>query len=194
MADTVRNLKSQVLSDDWSRFEKYTYEFQNPEGVWETQQREVYDRGDGAVVLLYNPDNRSVVLTRQFRLPTFLNGNRSGLMIEACAGALEGEDPEACIVREAREETGYSISEIEKVFEVYMSPGSVTEKLHFYIAHYSQEDRVAMGGGLDAEQEYIEVMELPFDEAFNMIGCGDIRDAKTIMLLQHLKIITQTDI
>ncbi|AOS98648.1 GDP-mannose pyrophosphatase NudK [Microbulbifer aggregans] len=188
MTDPVRNLKSQVLSSDWSRFEKYTFEFRNPEGTWEIQQREVYDRGDGAVVLLYNPDKQSVVLTRQFRLPTFLNGNQSGLMIEACAGALEGEDPQMSAIREAREETGYSISAVEKVFEVYMSPGSVTEKLYFYIARYQEDDQVSGGGGLDTEQEYIEVMELPFDQAFCMIGNGEIRDAKTIMLLQHLKI------
>ncbi|MFI2812491.1 MULTISPECIES: NUDIX domain-containing protein [Microbulbifer] len=188
MTDAVRNLKRQVLFSDWSRIERYTLEFRNPEGRWETQQREVYDRGDGAVVLLYNPKRQSVVLTRQFRLPTFVNGNRSGLMVEACAGVLEGEDPEACAIREAWEETGYRVSAVEKVFEVYMSPGSVTEKLYFYIARYSEGDQVAPGGGLDAEQEYIEVMELPFDQAFSMIGSGDIRDAKTIMLLQHLKI------
>ncbi|WP_231757851.1 NUDIX domain-containing protein [Microbulbifer elongatus] len=188
MSDAVRNLKSQVLSSDWSRFEKYTFEFKNPEGQWEVLQREVYDRGDGAVVLLYNPERRTVVLTRQFRLPTFLNGNKSGLMIEACAGALEGEDPTLCVIREAREETGYRISQLEKVFEVYMSPGSVTEKLHFYLARYSEEDRLTRGGGLDAEQEYIEVLETPFEQAFSMIGSGGICDAKTIMLLQHLKI------
>lgn len=188
MTDPVRNLKSLVLSSEWSRFEKYTFEFRNPEGDWELQHREVYDRGDGAVVLLYNAETQSVLLTRQFRLPTFLNGNQSGLMIEACAGALEGGDPQLCAIREAREETGVSISRLERVFEVYMSPGSVTEKLYFYVASYTETDRVDGGGGLDDEQEYIEVLEIPFEQAYEMIGSGEICDAKTIMLLQHLKI------
>ena len=139
-------------------------------------------------ILLYNKTTKTVVLTRQFRMPTFINGNSSGLLIEACAGLLDSDNPEDCIKRETEEETGYKISEMQKIFEVYMSPGSVTEMLHFFIAEYSTDMKVHEGGGLGHEQEDIEVLELPFDKALHMIDTGEIQDAKTIMLLQHIRL------
>jgi len=188
MADRIKNLKTEILSRSWSKLEKYTFDYRTADGSWETHQREVYDRGDGAVVLLYNREKDTVVLTCQFRLPTFLNGNHGGMMIEACAGALDGDDPLACILREVEEETGYRVGEASKVFEAYMSPGSVTEKLHFYLAEYTDGMKVAHGGGLASEQEHIEVLEMSFERACAMIASGEIRDGKTIMLLQHLQL------
>jgi nudix-type nucleoside diphosphatase (YffH/AdpP family) len=148
----------------------------------------VYDRGNGAVILLYNSAKKTVVLTRQFRLPTYLNGNRSGMVIEACAGLLDTENPEECIIRETEEETGYRLSSVKKVFQSYMSPGSVTEILHFFIGEYQSEMKVSEGGGLAEEHENIEVLEYTFNEAYQMITSGEITDAKTIMLLQYAKI------
>jgi len=152
------------------------------------QTREVYDRGNGAVILLYNNEQRTVVLTKQFRLPTFVNGNESGMVIEACAGLLDKDNPEDCIRRETEEETGYRIAEVRKIFEAYMSPGSVTEILHFFIAAYSKSMKVNEGGGVDHEEENIEVLEPDIDEALHMIETGEIRDAKTIMLLQYARL------
>jgi GDP-mannose pyrophosphatase NudK len=140
------------------------------------------------VILLYNQAQNSVVLTRQFRLPTYVNGNESGMLIEACAGLLEKESPEECIKREAMEETGYEVGSVKKIFEAYMSPGSVTEMLHFFIAEYTHTDLRHDGGGVKEEEENIEVLELPFGEALAMIEDGRIMDGKTIMLLQYLQI------
>ncbi|AKK74410.1 GDP-mannose pyrophosphatase [Chryseobacterium sp. P1-3] len=181
-------LKTEILSDNWYTLNKVTYSILKKDGTTETHSREAYDRGNGAVILLYNTQSKTVVLTRQFRLPTYINGNASGMLIEACAGLLDNDNPEDCIKRETEEETGYKISKVEKVFEAYMSPGSVTEILHFFIAEYSNEMKVADGGGLAEEGENIEVLELPFEETLTMIDSGDINDAKTIMLLQHLRI------
>ena len=153
-----------------------------------TQSREAYDRGNGATILLYNTESKTVILTRQFRLPSFINGNDSGLLIESCAGLLDEDNPEDCIRRETEEETGYKISTIKKIFEAYMSPGSVTEILYFFIAEYSSNMKVNEGGGVVHEQEDIEVLEIKFDKAFHMIETGEIRDGKTIMLLQHLRL------
>ncbi len=183
MNPNVEILKTEVLSDNWYVLRKVTYRIQKPDGTWETQSREAYDRGNGATVLLFDPARRCVLLTRQFRLPTFVNGNASGMLIEACAGLLDGDNPEECIRRELREETGYEIREVRKVFEAYMSPGSVTEILHFFVAEYSPEQRVADGGGVDEED--IEVLELTFDQAMRAVSTGEIRDAKTVMLLQY---------
>jgi GDP-mannose pyrophosphatase NudK len=152
-----------------------------------TQSREAYDRGNGATILLYNKEQNTVILTRQFRLPTFVNGNESGMLIETCAGLLDLDNPEDCIRRETEEETGYRISHVRKIFDVYMSPGSVTEILHFFVGEYSKDQKVNEGGGVD-EDENIEVLELPFDKAYNMISTGEIKDAKTIMLLQYAKL------
>jgi nudix-type nucleoside diphosphatase (YffH/AdpP family) len=184
----VKNLKKELLSDNWYRLEKVTYDFQLNNGHWQSQSREAYDRGNGATILLYNKSKKTVILTEQFRLPTYLNGNESGLLIEACAGLLDKDNPEVCIKKEAEEETGYRLDSVQKVFEAYMSPGSVTEILHFFIAEYSEDMKISAGGGLLHEQENIEVIELPFETAFDMIQSGEIKDGKTIMLLQHLKI------
>jgi nudix-type nucleoside diphosphatase (YffH/AdpP family) len=152
------------------------------------QTREVYDRGNGATILLYNVAQQTVILTRQFRIPTYVNGNENGMLIETCAGLLDKDDPENCIRREAEEETGYRIANPVKVFEAYMSPGSVSELVHFFIAPYEKEMKVNDGGGVDHEEENIEVLELPFTQALAMVASGEIRDGKTIMLLQHLQI------
>jgi GDP-mannose pyrophosphatase NudK len=180
--------QTEILSDSWYTLKKISYSFENKNGEKETQVREVYDRGDGATILLYNTDQNSVILTRQFRLPTFINGNESGFMIEACAGLLEDEDPEHCVRRETEEETGYRIDKLEKVFEAYMSPGCLTEIIHFFIAEYTPFMKTGKGGGLEDEQEDIEILELSIDAAMGMLKDGRIKDAKTIMLLQYLKI------
>lgn len=180
--------KTEILSDNWYTLKKVTFTIQKKDGTFEQQSREAYDRGNGAVILLYNKNSETIILTRQFRLPTFINGNASGMMIEACAGLLDNDNPEDCIRRESEEETGYKISHVEKIFEAYMSPGSVTEILHFFIAEYSEELKMNGGGGLADEGEDIEVLEIAFGDALEMIDSGEIRDAKTIMLLQHLRI------
>ncbi|SHM62354.1 GDP-mannose pyrophosphatase NudK [Chryseobacterium polytrichastri] len=184
----VKILQTEILSDNWYTLNKITFEKTNSNGSIQTQSREAYDRGNGATILLYNKDLNTVILTKQFRLPTYINGNPDGMLIEACAGLLDNDNPEECIKRETEEETGYKISKVEKVFESYMSPGSVTEILHFFIAEYSKEMKTTDGGGLEEEGEDIEVLELSFDEALTMIDTGAIKDAKTIMLLQHIRI------
>ena len=180
--------KTELLSDNWYLLNKVTFDYKMGDQDSETQVREVYDRGNGAVILLYNSTNKTVVLTRQFRLPTYLNGNSSGMVIEACAGLLDAENPEECIIRETEEETGYRLSSVKKVFQSYMSPGSVTEIIHFFIGEYQPNMKVSDGGGLAEEHENIEVLEYPFQEAYQMIASGEIIDAKTIMLLQYAKI------
>jgi len=185
MNPKVRLINEQVLSDNWYVLKKITFETQNQDGSWTTQSREAYDRGNGAAILLYNRAKGTVILTRQFRMPTYVNGNESGMLIEVCAGLLDEESPETAVIRETEEETGYRVSQVHKVFEAYMSPGSVTEILHLYIAEYSDDMRAGDGGGLAHEQENIEVLEMPFGEALDMMASGDIRDAKTIMLLQY---------
>ncbi|MFK5971779.1 MAG: GDP-mannose pyrophosphatase NudK [Flavobacteriaceae bacterium] len=184
----IKNIKKEVLSDNWYTLNKFTYEYQKEDGSWETQRREAYDRGNGAAILLYNKKKRTVVLTRQFRMPTYVNGNKNGMMIEACAGLLDGDQPEDCIKKEVQEETGYHIKNVQKVFETYMSPGSVTEILYLFIGAYEDKMKVGEGGGADDETENIEVLEYPFDKALKMIALGEIKDAKTIMLLQYAKI------
>jgi GDP-mannose pyrophosphatase NudK len=183
MNTPVEVLKTEVLSDNWYVLRKVTFRLRKRDGSWETQSREAYDRGNGATILLYDRARRTVVLTRQFRLPTYVNGNASGMLIEACAGLLDNDDPETAIAREAFEETGYEIRSPRKVMQAYMSPGSVTEILHFFVAEYSRGQRRNDGGGVDEED--IEVLELSFDEALRGIAAGEIRDGKTIMLLQY---------
>lgn len=184
IAERVRIIESHVLSDDWYLLKKTVFDFRRADGSWQRQQRETYDRGNGAVVLLYHPAHRTVVLTRQFRFPVYVNGH-DDLLIEAPAGLLDQATPEQRIRLETEEETGYRIGDVRKVFEAFMSPGSVTEKLHFFVATYDASAKVGAGGGIAAEGEDIEVIETPFDEALAMIDRGDIVDAKTIMLLQY---------
>ena len=186
--DNIKILDTTILSKNWYVLKKITYEFRNEEGSLEKQTREVYDRGNGATILLYNKEQKTVILTRQFRMPTFVNGNASGFLIEACAGLLDRDNPEDCIRRETEEETGYKIEKVQKVFEAYMSPGSVTEILHFFIAEYSNSMKVHEGGGIASEQENIEVLEILLEQAMAMIRSGEIKDAKTIMLLQYVKL------
>jgi len=178
-----------VLSDNWYVLKKTTFDYLRRDGSWQRQSRETYDRGNGAVLLLFNARNGTVVLTRQFRFPTFVNGNADGMMVEACAGLLDGDDPETCIRREAAEETGYRIRAPRKLFEAYMSPGSVTEKLHFFAAAYEAADQLSQGGGHAHEGEDIEVIELTLSAALEQIRTGAIQDAKTIMLLQHAALV-----
>ena len=184
----IKILKIDILSDNWYILKKITYEQINNDGSVLRQEREAYDRGNGATILLYNKSSQSVILTRQFRMPTYINGNESGYLIECCAGLLDLDNAEECIKRETEEETGYHITAVEKVFEAYMSPGSVTEILHFFVAAYSKEMKVHEGGGLAEESENIEVLELPFSNALEMISTGEIKDGKTIMLLQYAAI------
>lgn len=188
MPQSVKIVEKKLLSDNWYKLYKYTYEVTDPHGKTLTQTREAYDRGNGAVILLYNRHFKTIILTRQFRLPTFVNGNADGMMVEACAGLLDQDNPEDCIRRETEEETGYRIEHVHKIYEAYMSPGSVTEILHFFTGEYSKDQKVNEGGGVDHEQENIEVLELNFEDAWNMITTGEIRDAKTIMLLQYARI------
>ncbi|MCB0522602.1 MAG: GDP-mannose pyrophosphatase NudK [Lewinellaceae bacterium] len=183
----ARIKKIEVLSDNWYTLRKITYEFRKKNGEWETVSREAYDRGNGATILLYNLERRTVILTRQFRMPTFVNGNETGMLIEACAGLLDQEHAEDAIRRETEEETGYQIRDVRKIYEAYMSPGSVTEILYFFIAEYEPSMKVGDGGGVDEDHEEIQVLELDFDEAFHMIKTGEIKDGKTIMLLQYLR-------
>jgi nudix-type nucleoside diphosphatase (YffH/AdpP family) len=187
MNNRVRNLSTEILSDNWYVLRKVTFEWQKKNGKWQKQSREAYDRGNGATILLFNKAQRTVILTNQFRMPTFINGNESGMLIEACAGLLDKDDAENCIKRETEEETGYKITQVKKVFEAYMSPGSVTEILHFFVAEYTKEQKVHDGGGVDDEED-IEVLEIDFENAIKMIETGEIRDGKTIMLLQYARI------
>lgn len=182
----IKILENTLLSDNWYVLRKITFDYLTKEGEWQRQSRECYDRGNGAVILLYNKADKTVVLTKQFRMPTYMNGNKDGMMIEACAGLLDNQSPEECIIRETEEETGFRITNVQKLWEAYMSPGSVTEILYFFIAEYAAEMKVSEGGGHEDEHENIEVMKMPFKRAIAMIETGEIKDAKTIMLLQHI--------
>ena len=184
LADRVRVRTVKILADDWFVLKKTTFDYLRRDGTWQTQNRETYDRGNGAVILLYDRARRTVILTRQFRYPALVNGC-SELLIEAPAGLLDNISPEERIRKEAEEETGYRVQHVRKVFEAFMSPGSVTEKLYFFIGEYASSDQVSDGGGEAAEGEDIDVLELPFAQALAMIGSGAIQDGKTIMLLQH---------
>lgn len=184
----IKNLKEEILSNNWYTLRKLTFDYQRNDGTWQAQEREAYDRGNGAVILLYNQNKGTVILTKQFRAPTYINGNPTGMLIEACAGLLDDDHPEDCIKKETEEETGYHLTSVEKVFESYMSPGSVTEILYFFIAKYDDSMKKSQGGGAADEQEEIEVLELPIDQALSMVDHGAIKDAKTIMLLQHLRL------
>lgn len=184
--ERIKIKETKILSNNWYTLKKITFDYLTKKGEWIEQSREAYDRGNGAVILLYNTEKQSVILTKQFRMPTFINGNADGMLIEACAGLLDADDPLTAILRETEEETGYKLTHVEKVFECYMSPGSVTEILYFFVAEYSEKTEKLEGGGIDNED--IDVLEMPISEAMKMIKNGEIKDAKTIMLLQHLKL------
>jgi len=180
----VRMVDVELVGAGWHVLRRNIFDYQHRDGRWTRESRETYDRGNGATILLYDPERRTVLLTRQFRYPVYVNGHPDGMLIEAAAGLLDDDSAEDAIRREAEEETGVAVGELEHVFDVFMSPGSVTECVHFYAAPYSAGTRLGDGGGLAAEGEDIEVLEIPFDQALTMIRSGDIADAKTIMLLQ----------
>ena len=185
MSQKITLIKDKVLSDNYFVLRNITYDLTRKNGEVIRHKREVYDRGNGATILLYNPEKKTVVLIRQFRVATWVNGNEDGQLIETCAGLLDNDEPEACIRKEAIEETGFEVGEVRKLFELYMSPGSVTEIIHFFIAQYSDSQRANAGGGV--EDEDIEVLELPFTQALEMIKTGEIRDGKTVLLLNYLQ-------
>jgi len=176
------------LSDDWYKLDKVNFDYQLETGKWQNQNRECYDRGNGATILLYNKSKSTVILTKQFRMPSYLNGNEDGMMIETCAGLLDENDPITCVINETFEETGYKIKNPEFVFELFTTPGAVTEKIYYFIAEYDDTMKVNDGGGLEEETEEIEVLELNYEEALQMIKTGEINDAKTIILLQYLRL------
>ena len=196
----VRVVEEKLLSDNWYVLKTTSFDLLRQDGTWQRQSRETYDRGNGATILLYNRAQQSVILTRQFRFPAFVNpraGTPSresgssitdGMLIETCAGLLDQDDPVTCIQRETQEETGYVISDVRQVFEAYMSPGSVTERLFFFVGEYQPKDKLSAGGGHRHEGEDIQVLELKLDAALALVDSGDICDAKTIMLLQYAKL------
>ncbi len=192
LQDRVRICEAELLSDNWGKLTRYRFDLRRSDGQWQEQTREVYDRGHGAVLLAYDLARRHVLLTRQFRLPAFIAGHQEE-MIEAPAGLLDKLDPETRIRAEVEEETGYRLGKVERLFAPFMSPGSVTEQVTFFIAPYSPDDRVSDGGGLDEEGEDIEVLDLAFDEAFAMVRDGRICDGKTILLLYHLALTVFQD-
>lgn len=185
MSRRIKNIEEEIISEQWATLKKVGFDYQNKEGNWLAVKREVYDRGDGACALLYNKEKGSVLLIKQFRLPAYLHGD-DGFLLEACAGMIEDETPEKTILREIQEETGYRISTVTQVAAIFMSPGSSTERIHLFIAPYADHQKVSAGGGLDSEQEDIEVVEYAFAKALQDIKNGNIKDAKTVLLLQHL--------
>jgi nudix-type nucleoside diphosphatase (YffH/AdpP family) len=185
--DPIRVRSVEVLSNDWARLTKTTFDYRRRDGRWRTLVRQVFDRGDGAAVLPYDPDRGVVLLVRQFRYAAYLKDG-DGWLIEACAGVLDGDDPQTCVRKEAMEELGVRLGAVERACEAFTSPGAVTETLTLFTARYAPADRVAPGGGDPDEGEDIEVIETPFIQALEMIAAGDIRDVKTILLLQHLSL------
>ena len=186
--DRVRIERVETLSAGWGTLKQYGIAYRRRDGVEQRQSREVYDRGNGAVILLYDRQRGTIVLTRQFRLPALLGGHPDGMLLEAPAGLLDSDDPATAIRREAEEETGYRVTDVKEVFSAIMSPGSETERLHFFSAEYSAADRVGAGGGHAGEGEDIEVVEVTLQDALAMIETGEIVDAKTIMLLYHAQV------
>ncbi|ECP3903687.1 GDP-mannose pyrophosphatase NudK [Salmonella enterica] len=185
MSQTITLIKDKILSDNYFTLRNITYDLTRRNGEVIRHKREVYDRGNGATILLYNSTKKTVLLVRQFRVATWVNGNQDGMLIETCAGLLDNDEPEVCIRKEAIEETGYDVGEVRKIFELYMSPGGVTELIHFFIAEYYDSERASIGGGV--EDEEIEVLELPFSRALEMVRSGEIRDGKTVLLLNYLQ-------
>ncbi|GAB1857986.1 GDP-mannose pyrophosphatase NudK [Flavobacteriaceae bacterium MHTCC 0001] len=188
MEDKLRNIEHHTLSDEWATLDRVEYDYKFENG-WKRLSRESYNRGNGTSLLLYNSKKGTVILTKQFRMPAYVNNPEDGMSIEVCAGAIDKDEaPETCIIREAREEVGYKIDAVKKVMECYMSPGAVTEKMYLFVASYDDTMKITDGGGLDAEDEEIEVLEMPFAKAMEMVENFEIIDAKTIMLLQYARI------
>ena len=180
---------AKVLSNEHYTLKQIDYELQKKNGEWENQKREVFDHGNAVTALLYNKEHKTVILTRQFRIATYVNGNKDGMLTETCAGLIDkNESPEETIKREIKEETGYAIDQVEQVYKAYSSAGSLTELLYFYVASYSKEQKVTEGGGLEKEGEDVEVLEMPFEDAIQMLERGEIQDAKTIILLQYARL------
>ena len=188
MSNRLKNIKTEVLSKAYYILNRISFDYKKNDGTWVNQVRECYDRGDGAGILLYNKAKKTVILTRQFRMPSFMNDNKSGLLIEICAGLLDKDNPEACIIRETEEEVGYRLKSVKKVYEAYSSPGVMTEKMYFFIGEYTDDMKVNAGGGLASEQEDIEILEILFKDAIEMLNNGDIHDTRTIVLLQYAQI------
>ncbi|ULC58339.1 NUDIX domain-containing protein [Flaviramulus sp. BrNp1-15] len=189
MEDKLRNIKHHVLSDEWATLDRVDYDYKFEDGQWRRLSRESYNRGNGTGILLYNKEKQTVILTKQFRMPAYVNNPKEGMSIEVCAGAIDkNEDPEVCIIREVEEEVGYKISSTKKVLECYTSPGAVTEKMYLFIAEYNDSMKINDGGGLEVENEEIEVLEIPFSKALAMVDDFEIIDAKTILLLQYAQI------
>lgn len=185
----LKNIKQHTLSNAWATLERIDYDFKFKDGSWKRLSRESYNRGNGTSILLYNKEKQTVILTKQFRMPAYVNDVNDGMSIEVCAGALDkDESPETCIIREVEEEVGYKVKSVKKVMESYMSPGAVTEKMHYFTAEYSEDMKINDGGGIESEDEEIEVLEIPFTEAIEMVNTFKIKDAKTIVLLQYAQI------
>ena len=185
----VKNISHTILSDNWATLNKIEFDYRFPDGSWKRLSRESYNRGNGACILLYNSESKNVILTKQFRMPAYNNDKLDGMSIEACAGAIDkNENPEVCIIREVEEEVGYKVDNVELIMENYMSPGAVTEKMYYFVGEYKHTDKIAEGGGLSSEDEDIEVMEMPFSRAIELINSGEIKDAKTVILLQYAQI------
>lgn len=185
MSLNINVIKDKILSENWFLLRNMTYELTRSDGSVVRHRREVYDRGNGATILLYNRHKQTVVLVRQFRIATWINGNEDGMLIETCAGLLDSDEPEECVRKEAIEETGFEVGEVRKLFELFMSPGGVTELIYFFIAEYDDTQRANDGGGVDDED--IEVLELPYHRALEMMANGEIRDGKAVILLQYLQ-------
>ena len=185
MSLNINIIKDKILSETWFLLRNMTYELTRSDGSVVRHRREVYDRGNGATILLYNRHKQTVVLVRQFRIATWINGNEDGMLIETCAGLLDSDEPEECVRKEAIEETGFEVGEVRKLFELFMSPGGVTELIYFFIAEYNDTQRANDGGGVDDED--IEVLELPYHRALEMMANGEIRDGKAVILLQYLQ-------
>jgi nudix-type nucleoside diphosphatase (YffH/AdpP family) len=185
----VRIKSTEIVSDSHYKLKKVKFDLQKNDGSWESHEKEVFDHGNAATALLYNKEQRTVILTKQFRIPTYLNGNPSGMLMETCAGLLEeGESPADTMKREIKEETGYAVGDLQKIYEAYTSAGSVTEMVYFYLAEYTKEQKVSEGGGLKEEGEDIKILELNFDEALQRMDNGEIKDVKTILLLQYVRL------
>ncbi|WP_299381388.1 NUDIX domain-containing protein [uncultured Lacinutrix sp.] len=188
MENRIKNRVSKTVHKGWATLSEITFDYKMTTGNWVSKKRESYNRGDGATILLYNKEKQTVILVKQFRISAFLNEDKTGFIIETCAGMLDKDDPKTCVIREVEEETGYRLKEVKKIMEAYSSPGALTEKLYYFVGEYSEGMKVSEGGGLESEKEDIEILEMPFKKALHKIETGEINDAKTIILLQYAQI------